>query len=127
MKVKEIDARNIHDISEDQLDWLKRVVDNELERRNEPEYEEFDLYYVDDGCEGTFFTIDDFEECARDLDTDEEERYDLIDYIVQTLFQGSSISIYPVKQPLESLQGQFFFNKDNPYEDRFDEDGELKK
>ena len=125
MDLKKATLTDVQKLNDHEFDYFKRIVEQEQQRRTEPEFEEVDLYYLDDGCEGNFFTIEDFEECARDLNTDEEERYDLIDYIVETMEQGSDIRIYPVKQPVESLQGQFFFGKHNPYEDRFNEDGEL--
>ena len=122
MDLKKATLTDVQKLNDHEFDYFKRIVKQEEQRRTEPEFEEVDLYYLDDGCEGNFFTIDDFEACARDKG---ENDYDLIDYIVQTLEQGSDVRLYPVKQPMESMQGAFFFGKENPYEDRFDEDGEF--
>jgi len=105
---------DIQKLSADELNWLKRAVDNTVAQRAEPTVEEIELYYYDDGCEGCYFDIDDFQECARHKRY--ENDWDLIDSIERDLHQAGSVTISKGKYTKEYVGRDFFFGKDNPYE-----------
>lgn len=108
---------DIQKLSEFDLLNLKQAVDNAVERRAEPTVEEVELIYYDDGCEGFFFDIHDFQKCARD-----KNNHDLIYWIEHDLHVAGSVTLSIEKYPKESVGDQNFFGKDNPYEDDFNED-----
>lgn len=109
-------------LSEDEFNWLKQTVKEEEQRRGTSEFEVVELIRIDDGCEGYFITVDDFQECARKKYSD--EGWDLIDTIEHTLFQGSDIHIYKDKFPIDELGNEYFFGKENPYYKPHEDDEE---
>jgi len=113
---------DIQKLDADELKWLKHAVDQTIEYRAQPTVEEIELYYYDDGCEGGFFDVHDFQECARRKEN--EDDWDLIDSIEQDLNQAGSVTISKGKYLKESIGHEYFFGKDNPYEEDYNEDYE---
>jgi len=111
---------DIQKLDEHELQLLKRAVDNVIEYRTQPTVEKIELYYYDDGCEGLYFDVHDFQECARHKEN--ELDWDLIDSIEHDLQQAGSVTISKGKYLKESVGNDFFFGKDNPYEEDYNED-----
>ena len=111
---------DIQSLSDREFEWLKQAIDGEEKRRGTPEFETVELIRIDDGCEGFYMDVHDFDKCARDKG---ECDYDLIRLIEQTVIeQGSAIEIYKEKFPKDSVGRDFFFGKDNPYEDDYNDE-----
>lgn len=106
---------DIQKLSEDDFTYLKRIVEQEQVRRTEPEFETIEAIYFDDGCDGWFMDVDDFQECARKKDDPNDN--DLIDDIEFILYQGSDLKISKGQFTKESFYNKFFFGKENPYQD----------
>ena len=117
---------DIQGLSASSLSWLKNAVDSEEKRRGTPDFEVVELIRVEDGCEGFYMDVEDFQKCARDKK--DENYWDMIDFIEQTLYQGSNVEIYIEKFPKDSIGRDSFFGKDNPYEefyyDEYEEEDE---
>ena len=118
-KKEDIDLRkatwsDVQRLSEDDFNYFKQCIKDEEERRTEPEFETVEAFYFDDGCEGCYFDIDDFQECARHKRY--ENDWDLIDSIERDLHQAGSVTISKGKYTKEYVGRDFFFGKDNPYE-----------
>lgn len=123
MKRGNIDLRkatwsDVQKLSEDEFNYFKQCIKDEEERRTEPEFETVEAFYFDDGCEGWYMTVDDFEEKAREKD---EYDTDLMDVIVQTLLEHSGeLHISKGKYTKESFWNQTFWGKENPYQEELD-------
>ena len=110
----------IQGLSKEDFETVQSYLKYEVERRTQPEYEEVEIVRIEDGCEGFYMDINDFEECAR-----KDDYGDLIDLIAETLFvnQGD-LHFYVQNVPKEELQYGMFIGKDNPYELNKNDDDE---
>ena len=70
---------DIQGLSASSLSWLKNAVDSEEKRRGTPDFEVVELIRVEDGCEGFYMDVEDFQKCARDKK--DENDWDMIDFI----------------------------------------------
>lgn len=120
---EEIDLRkatwkDVQKLSVYEFDHFKRIFEEEEERRNEPEFELIEAIYFDDGCEGWYMTMDDFEEKAREKD---KYGYDLMDIIINTLVEHyGHLTITKEKFTKESFHNVTFWGKENPYQEELD-------
>ena len=110
-----VKVEDIRKSSTEELNWLKGVIENQIELRKEmEETETVRIIFFDDGCEGSYMTLDDFQECARKKD---EYDNDLIDYLEADLnrYKDASITLTVGEYVTEELGNENFLGKENPY------------
>jgi hypothetical protein len=119
MDLRKAKWSDVRKLSENNFNHFKRIFEEEEERRNEPKFELIDAIYFDDGCEGWYMTVDDFQECARK--TDNHNDTDLIDVIENVLNNYGELHISRGKYTKDSFHNECFFSKENPYQKELDE------
>jgi hypothetical protein len=115
-KLNKVTLSDVQKLSQDEFNYFKEIIKQEEERRTQPEFEEIEAIFFDDGSEGWFMTIDDFQKCARNTDNhDDSDLIDVIELII--VHQSGELHITKSKFPKETFHNQMFFSKDNPYQD----------